>query len=273
MEAVAFGVKRAKLRAAVQTPSSNPAAPLRTSARPLTLLRAAIGGPEQLAGKLRRLTRTVATFANARELDQRLATLERRGYLARRPSRLQLAFAALDMFRFVIVPAAREYYASRGINFQFHQVLRFLDDPVSIVDPTGLLSERDTIIGHLMQVVHLNPVYDLQLLEMFEDGLDELEHQVERMIAGTHPRAKTIGAIVEDPDYHQRLLDYVRRYRQNPEAEQIVREQDLREDPSFAAAEAQFASLPGFLSYAADLPEDFGTLFSRYRDLERFPIA
>jgi hypothetical protein len=36
------------------------------------------------------------------------------------------------------------------------------------------------------------------------------------MIDGTHPRARTIGAIVEDPGYHARLLDYVRRYRRDP---------------------------------------------------------
>lgn len=246
---------------------------LRTSASPLELLRAAVGGPEQLRGKLIRVARTIRTFASSSELEQRLATLERRGYLRRKPSRLQLAFGALDMFRWVIVPAARDYYEQRRINFQFHQLLRFLDDPVSIVDPTGLLSERDTIIGHLMQVVHLNPVYDLQLLEMFDDGLDQLEHQVKQMIDGTHPRAGTIGAIVEDPGYHQRLLDYVRRYRRDPHAEHLVREQSLRDDPSFAAAEQTFASLPGFLEYAASLPESLPRLWSRYRALERFPVA
>ena len=114
------------------------------------------------------------------------------------------------MLRFVIEPGARDYYAQQGISFGFHQLLRVLDDPVSMIDPTGFLSERDTIVGHVMQVVHLNPIYDLQLLQMFADGLDELERQVEAMVAGTHPRQRTIGAIVEDPDYHARLLDYVR---------------------------------------------------------------
>jgi len=33
------------------------------------------------------------------------------------------------------------------------------------------------------------------------------------MLAGTHPRRRTIGAIVEAPGYHARLLDYLRRYR------------------------------------------------------------
>ena len=103
-----------------------------------------------------------------------------------------------------------------------------------MVDPTGFLSERDTIIGHVMQVVHLNPVYDLQIIQMFPNGLAELERQVEAMVAGTHPRHRTIGAIVEDPGYHARLLEYVRRFRRDPEAEPPVRqEQTLRADPVF----------------------------------------
>jgi hypothetical protein len=208
---------------------------LRQTAHPLTLLRHAIGGPRAIRGKLVRLGRTLRIWASPRELDRRLDELGRRGYFPTRPSRPQLVFAALDMLRFVIVPAARDYYEKQGIDFQFHQLLRFLDDPVSLVDPTGLLSDRDTIIGHVMQVTHLNPIYDLQLLEMWPDGLGELEEQVEAMLAGTHPRAETIGAIIEDPGYHARLLDYVRRFRENPATGDLVREQTLRDDPHFAA--------------------------------------
>jgi hypothetical protein len=251
-------------------PSTNGS--LRMRGSPLRLIREAIGGKAQVAGKLARLMRTARTFAQSSELDRRLQTLARRGYLERSPSRLQLGFAALDMFRFVIVPAARDYYAQRGIDFHFHQLLRFLDDPVSLVDPTGLLSERDTIIGHLMQVVHLNPIYDLQLLEMFDDGLDELERQLEQMIDGTHPRARTVGAIVEDVGYHGRLLDYLRRYRADPHATELVREQSLRADPSYAAAERTFASLPGFLGYAAQLPRSPRALLARRRRLRSFPV-
>lgn len=255
----------------MQTMDSN-ARTLRTRGSPLVLVRAAIGGPAQVRGKLGRVARTIRTFASSAELEARLATLARRGFVKRIPSRLQLAFGALDMFRFVIVPAARDYYRHLGIDFRFHQLLRFLDDPVSIVDPTGLLSERDTIIGHLMQVVHLNPIYDLQLLQMFDDGLDELERQIQAMIDGTHPRAGTIGAIVEDPEYHRRLLDYVQRYREDPGAAELVREQTLRDDPSFAAAERTFATLPGFVDYAASLPRDLVSLSRRHRSLERFPV-
>jgi hypothetical protein len=176
------------------------------------------------------------------------------------------------MLRFVIVPSSRDYYEQRGISFQFHQLLRFLDDPVSIIDPTGFLSERDTIIGHLMQVVHLNPVYDLELLQMFPDGLEQLERQVEQMVEGTHPRALTIGAIVEDAGYHERLLGYVRAYRRDRSTPELVRESTLRDDPSYAAAERTFASLPGFIDYCRTLPTEALELARRYRSLRRFPV-
>jgi hypothetical protein len=248
-------------------------APLRLTASRWTLVRTAVGGPRQIAGKLRRLGRTARLWLSPREVDARLAQLEARGYVSQRPTRLQLLFASLDMLRFVIEPASRDYYRQRGIDFGFHQLLRWLDDPVSLLDPTGFLSDRDTIMGHVMQVVHLNPVYDLQLLQMFPDGLDEFERQIGQMIAGTHPRAQTIGAIVEDSGYHRRLLDYVRRYRRDPTTPPLVRaEQTLRADPHFAAAERTFATLPGFIAYANRLPRDFGTLRRRLRELKRFPL-
>ena len=250
-----------------------PAATARLTAKPWTLVRNAIGGPVAVAGKLQRLVRTSRLYASGREIDRRLSNLEERGYIRERPSRLQIIFGGLDMLRFVIEPAARDYYKAKGISFGFHQLLRVLDDPVSMIDPTGFLSERDTIIGHLMQVVHLNPIYDLQLLEMFEDGLDELERQIEAMIAGTHPRHQTIGAIVEDPGYHARLLDYVRRFRADPDTEHLVRqEQSLRTDERFALAERTFATLPGFVAYCTTLPSDLPTLIRRLRTLDRFPL-
>jgi len=246
---------------------------LRQTAPPLTLMLTAIGGPRQIAGKLRRALRTLGLWLSFGEIERRLERLKERGYVARRPSRLQLVFGALDMLRFVIVPFARDYYEARGINFHFHQVLRFLDDPVSILDPTGMLSDRDTIIGHLMQVVHLNPIYDLELLEMFPAGVAELERQLEQMLHGTHPRAKTIGAIIEDAEYHERLLGYVRSWQRDRKTPELVRPSSLRDDPSAAAAERTFATLPGFVEYCSALPNDFSALLTRYRSLSGFPVA
>ncbi len=245
---------------------------LRTRAGPFTLVRSALGGPREVAAKLGRLGRTARLWLDRGEVERRLEALAARGLAPARPTRLQLLFGGLDMLRFMIEPGARDYYQKLGISFGFHQLLRVLDDPVSMIDPTGFLSERDTIIGHLMQVTHLNPIYDVQLLQCFPDGLDALEGQLEQMLAGRHPRQRTIGAIVEDAAYHGRLLAYVRAYRADRAAAPPVRDQSLRDDPHFAAAERVFATLPGYLRYCAALPRDLRSLWRRLRSLERFPV-
>ncbi len=99
---------------------------------------------------------------------------------------------------------------------------------------------------------------------MFPDGLEDFERQVEAMVAGTHPRHRSINAIVEDADYHRRLLDYVRRFRADPNTPPPVRqEQTLRRDPAFAAVEVQFATLPGFIEYCNRLPRGVWSLVPR----------
>jgi len=202
-----------------------------------------------------------------------MAALAARGFLSAGPSRAQIFFGGLDMLRFVITPAARDYYRQKGISFGFHQLLRILDDPMSMIDPTGLLSDRDTIVGHVMQVVHLDPIYDLQLIQIFPDGLEDLERQVEQMVAGTHPRHDTIAAIVEEPDYHERLLDYVRRYRLDPATPALLRrDQTLRADPVFAAAARTFATLPGFMAYCCSLPGSPSILARRLFAVRGFPL-
>jgi hypothetical protein len=246
---------------------------MRQTAAAWTLIRTAIGGPREIGAKLRRVVRTARLWSDRREIERRLQTLAARGFIKQRPTRAQIFFGGLDMLRFVIEPAARDYYEQKGISFGFHQLLRVLDDPVSMIDPTGFLSERDTIVGHVMQVVHLNPVYDLQLIQMFPDGLEDCEHQVQAMVDGTHPRRRTISAIVEDPDYHVRLLDYVRRFRADPQTPPLVRaEQTLRTDPHFAAAERTFATLPGFIGYCNRLPHGVVALGRRLRNVRRFPL-
>ena len=117
-----------------------------------------------------------------------------------------------------------------------------------------------------MQVTHLNPVYDLQLLEMFDDGLEQLELQVRQMLDGSHPRAKTIGAIIEDPGYHERLLGFVVRFREDRSSAPPVREDGgIRDQPSFRLAEATFAELPSFIRYANRLPRSTRALVSHLR--------
>lgn len=245
---------------------------LRQTASPIRLLLQAAGGPRQWAGKLIRLLRTIGIFLNRREVARRLARLQSQGYLTQIPTRVQLITGGLDMVRFFITPGAKDYYATRGIHFGFHQVLRIIDDPVSMIDPVGLLSDRDTIIGHILQVVHANPVYDCQILDMFVDGLEELEKQTAQMVDGTHPRAKTIGAIIEDPEYHTRLLGYVKEFRKNQSAPEMRRRAgNARQDRNFVLAEETFGSLTGAMRYMNRLPKSWGAAFKHLTTVKVMP--
>lgn len=245
----------------------------RQTQAPLRLIRQAIGDRAAVLAKATRTARTLNNLGGG-EIERRLHCLQAQGLLDRIPNRWQLAFGAWDMLRFVIVPAAADYYDHQGIDFRFHQLLRGLDDPLSIADPTGLFADFETISGHVMQVVHLNPIYDLQLMAMWPDGLQRFEDEVAAMVAGTHPRAGTIGAIVEDPTYHPRLLAYVRAFRRDPKnAEPMVRqEQTLRADPHFANAERVFATVPGYIAWCNALPKDWPGLVRHRMRLAAFPL-
>src|SRR5262245_48348006 len=107
-------------------------APARLEASPLDLLRRAAGSPSEAAGKLRRLGAILASYARGDVLDARLARLHEIGVIETIPTRVQLAVGAFDMLRFWITPAAADYYEKLGIDFRFHQVLRFLDEPASL---------------------------------------------------------------------------------------------------------------------------------------------
>jgi hypothetical protein len=225
--------------------------PARLEADPLALVRQSVGPLPGVGKKLQRLLHILAGYRDGAELDARLERLRAIGFIDEVPTRLQLAVGAIDMLRFWISPAAGDYYREKGISYSFHQLLRFLEEPASLTDPVGFFSERDGIIGHLMQVVHANPVYDLQLLGMFDDGLDQLEAQLVSMLAGTHPRAATIGAIVEEPDYHQRLLAFLRAWRLDPTIPPLLRSNIAA---TFTDLEQTFGTLTGAMQYFCRLP-------------------
>jgi len=227
----------------------------RMTASPVRLVLDAIGGPTAIGGKLSRMVRTARIVTTRGEIARRLDRLEARGVIDVRPEPVQLVVLGLDMLRYFISPGAADYYATRGVHFGFHQLLRVLDDPVSMMDPVGICSDRDTIIGHVLQVTHANPRYDLQLLEMFEDGLAEMQSQTAAMVDGTHPRARTIGAIIEDADYHRRLLVYVRQYRADPSTPELRRRAgEARVDRHFCYAEETFGAMTRAFRYASRLP-------------------
>lgn len=243
----------------------------RHTASPWLLMKRAAGSPQEMADKIGRLARTLRGYGNREELRRRLDRLVEAGIIDRAPTNVQLVAGAADMLRFWISPAAAEYYASQGIGYGFHQVLRFLDEPASVVDPVGFFSSRDGIIGHLMQVVHANPHYDLELLEMFDDGLDELEHQIELMLAGNHPRHSSIQAVVEEKDYHQRLLDYTRAFKKNPDTTAPIRD-NVANNPQWRDIERTFGSLRTSMRYFCRLPTDPTAAARHLLTVKTFPV-
>lgn len=228
---------------------------------PLRLIARAIGRPAVIANKTQRLAITLFNTFYIPAQRKRLQRLKDIGFIEAIPSQKQLWFGAYDMLRYFISPGAASYYRTKGINFTFHQFLRLLNDPSGIADPIGIRVPRDTIICHLLEVVHANPVYDLQLLDQFEDGLDEMQKQTAQMLNGTHPRYTSITAITEDKNYHQRLYDYVQQYRANPAAKQMLRASgDARNSPHFLMAECMYGTLPSAFRYFNRLPNTWAAL-------------
>lgn len=220
---------------------------------PLALVARAAGSPRQMAQKLARLATSLLALASKPKLDARLERLRALGYVEAAPTRLQLVVGSIDMLRFWISPAADEYYRSRGITFGFHQVLRVLEEPASMVDPTGFLLHQDVIIDHLLQVTHANPAYDLQLLESHEGGLEALVEQVRQAIAGTHPKSGSLAATVEDATYHARLLSYAEDYLRDRTTPPPVRS-NIAGSARWAKIEATFGTLPAAMRYFGRMP-------------------
>ena len=118
-----------------------------------------------------------------------------------------------------------------------------------------------------MQVVHANPVYDLQLLCMFDDGLDALETQLEAMLDGTHPRARSIGAIVEEPEYHANLLTFVRRWRADPSIPPLLRSNVAA---TFSDLERTFGTMTGAFRYFKAMPATLAGAIVHARTVRTF---
>lgn len=244
--------------------------PERLKEVPWVLVKHAMGSPKALREKAKKFLIALWLYGRTERIDERLRRLQRLGYIDEVPTRMQRIVGAIDMMRFFIVPAASDYYQKKGISFRFHTLLRFLDDPASIIDPTGFNSSRDAIIGHVMQVVHANPIYDFQLLESFENGLEEMEAQVRQVIDGSHPRTESIRAIVEDPDYHQRLLRHIQDYRANRNVEPLLRE-NIASDPELYDLQRTFGTVPSAMRYFAKMPDSMGGGLRHLLTVRNFP--
>ena len=242
----------------------------RLSAPPHRLMLDALGPPAIWPGKLWRLLDLLRAYTRSEVVRQRLQRLHELGVIREIPTPLQLAVGAIDMLRFWISPAAADYYRSQGISYTFHQFLRLLDEPASLGDPIGLLSTEDGIIGHLMQVVHANPLYDIQLLQMFSTGLDELEKQLVAMCEGLHPRQRSIGAIVEEADYHERLLAWLRAYRRDIHTPPPLRA-NISAQPYYQRLETVFGAMTTSFRYFSRLPTSIRGALAHLSSVRAFP--
>lgn len=179
-------------------------------------VRTTIGPPAEAWRKLQLTVETVRCVLDRDEQLTRIERLRASGETDVVPTRWQLSVGAYHMMTRFIIPSNDEFYRHYEGSAAWLQLLRFLDDPPTMLDPIGLAISRDALIKHIVHVVHTSAGYDVALLRMFEDGLAELERHLELLIAGEHPEQAAIEATLERPDYHRRLLEAVRAYVDDP---------------------------------------------------------
>jgi hypothetical protein len=89
------------------------------------------------------------------------------------------------------------------------------------------------------------------------------------MIRGDHPRAASIAAIVEEADYHERLLGYVRAYRADPQSPAPLRSNIAGR---FDVLERTFGGLRPALRYFARLPSSWLGALHHVATTRTFPL-
>ncbi len=223
-------------------------------------LQTASGGPRAMARKAADLGRSVRTLLDGAERRRRMARLQRAGLMGEAPNTWQLVQGAHHMMMGFILPSNIQFYEHYQQDHWWQQVIRFLDEPSAMIDPIGLGISQQMLISHLIQVVHTSAGYDVALLMMFDDGLAPLRAELEQLIAGEHPRQAAIDAILERPEYPQRLLEALDRFEQDPVAHWRVSTVDAPEDcEAFFAWGIELFGTPGrLMSYSTALPPTVG---------------
>jgi hypothetical protein len=218
-----------------------------------TLLADIVGGWRQARDRLIQLASFFATLFRPSRVRARLERLRALGHIDVVPTAAQLLVAARDQMMLGAAVETKLFYESQGIPWVFHNVRRFLSNPATMIDPTGLFSHRDAIIHHVLQTFHRHPVYDLVLLRAFPDGVEQMVQQTEAILAGTHPHQRALTSLIEDGAYYPRLLRDVRQFRDDPQVATLPIPVDLVRDGRLMLAMDQFKDLRGYTNYAARL--------------------
>jgi hypothetical protein len=190
------------------------------------------------------------------DLRQRLRIFLDAGLLRRIPTRWQIQQGTLQMLPYVSSTDATAEAWYEGAPFG-HPLVR---QPLIIARVgldhfrTGpaLGAKRSSLVEHLHLTYHQGmPVFDLQLVQTHERGLDVLRERTEVLLANDTPRARRFNryASLILPRAH----DY---YRQFLGSDGWIARAERLEYPTpeqeGAAFPPEFYSLVGFLSYCAD---------------------
>ena len=217
----------------------------------LSLLLAVTGGIRPNLRKLRNAIELFAAYARPKQAQRRLRRLEKMGHIDTRPTLAQLWLAARDQVFLKSAVDTKLMYEKKGIPWTFHNLRRFLAEPTTFMDPVGVYANADTITNHILQVVHHNPLYDMELLNAREGGLDELERQLNQLDAGTHVHQESLSSLVEEADYWSKLRKQLADFRDCPTQ---TRYPDLSGyEPDMGLAVDQFKDVRGYTNYASRL--------------------
>ncbi|MES1209887.1 MAG: hypothetical protein ABUS79_28460 [Pseudomonadota bacterium] len=218
------------------------------------LLRDVVGGWRQNRDRVVQFLQLLVGLFRPGVVRRRLERLRTLGHIDAVPTTAQILVAARDQMFLGAIKETKMFYRSQGIPWIFHNLRRFLAGPATMLDPAGLFSPRETIVHHVLQTFHRHPVYDLVLLRAFPDGLETMEAQARRILAGTHPHQRALASLIEDGAYHARLVEQIREFRADPFVPAAPIPAGLVDDPRLMLAMDQFKDLRGFARYAARLP-------------------
>jgi hypothetical protein len=218
-----------------------------------TLLCDVTVGCDLAVDRLWQLTALLVGYFRPGVVRARLERLRSLGHIVAVPSTAQILVAGRDQMMLGASEETKIFYRSQRIPWYFHNLRRFLADPATMLDPVGLFAPREAIVRHVLQTFHRHPVYDWVLLRGFEQGIEEMQRQIEQIQAGTHPHQRALLSLVEDGSYHARLRKDLEAFLVDPLIAARPIPAGLVDDPYLMLAMDQFKDLRGFTDYASRL--------------------
>src|SRR5437868_3772243 len=219
----------------------------------LRLLADVVGGWPQNLDKLVQWVSLALAFFRPGLVRRRLERLRGLGHIEVIPTLPQMLVAGRDQIMVSASDETKLFYRSQGIPWIFHNARRFISGPATMLDPIGLFSPRETIVEHVLQTFHRQPVYDLVLLSAHEGGVESLARQAAAINAGTHPHQRALASLIEDGSYHARLPREIAAFEEAPLAPARALPEALVADPHLMLAMDQFKDMRGFARYASRL--------------------